>query len=85
MSLFDFLENLTDADWISWQLNELFDITREFGEDIVDLCSNEGVEIVKSTPEVAREIGVIVAPLSNPTPVTILCSCAALLKVVYDD
>ncbi len=84
MSWFDFFDNITNPDFMAMMLEELVDITVEFAQDIVDLCENEGAEIVEMTPAAIQEVSEILTPLWNPTPRTIITAGYTLIQAFSD-
>lgn len=84
MSFSDFLDNITDPYAVTSLVTELFDITKEFTEEVVDICKNEGVEVLKATPAAVKEIADITIPLVKPTPFNVARSAHTLNKVIND-
>ncbi len=80
MSWSDFFDNITNPGFMAMKLDELLDITTEFAQDIIDLCENEGAEIVKATPAAIQEVSDILTPLWNPTPTTIMTAGYTLIQ-----
>lgn len=85
MSLSDFFDNITDPYRVCMLIQDLLDCTTELAQDVIELCENEGVDVLKAAPAAVEELSGILLPLSNPTPVNILRSGRALKQALGDD